>query len=669
MFIRTTVFRFLLAVTLLALMGAPAAQAADLHAPGAQSDEIEEIMAGEPLINDDFSADTLTWAYNYDGDTASYLRDGALHVSVDTDNAVAWADADVSLSDFLAEVTLYQYTEPLPGDGGIIFRYVDSDNFYYFAVNDQGQYRFDALIDDEWEALIDWTDSDLIEVGDGAENLVGVMAVGPQLTFIINDEIVDEIEDDTFSSGGVALAAGSRDTPGVDMVFDDFGIWQIGDEPVDVGPVVDDSGDQPPVEDDTDVLSRVESIRAGEPTYEDGFQQETSGWDTESTDEVIFTYDDDMLYFNVVPDNTIHYIQPGDLFSDFLAEVDTIYSFGPEDAEYGIYFRNVDGSNYYFYAISPLGSFSLWKLMDDEWESVLSWADSDVLATGVGAENKLGVLAEGSSITLLANDEVLAELEDDAFADGSLGLFVGSFDEGDVEVGFDNLKIWSLGGQEQIDGGGDDGGNNGGDDGGDTALTDDEIDEWLVVRDLFDPTLKDDFRRNTGAWDLEPTDSAEFAIARRALNIAITEPNMLSWSTYETPAANFILEADVSSEDPPLDGHYGFVFRMVDSDNFYEFAISPRGTYTLQKMEDGEWVDITDWTESDAIDTTEGAVNRLGVLADGPNIVLLINDEVVNQVTDDSFADGSFGMMAGVFDEAGLEATFDNVALWDLDEQ
>ena len=367
-----------------------------------------------------------------------------------------------------------------------------------------------------------------------------------------------------------------------------------------------------------------------------------------------------MLYFNVIPDNTINYIQPGDIFTDFYAEVDTVYSFGPVDAEYGIYFRNADGSNYYFYAVSPLGSFSLWKLVDDEWESVLGWTDSDVLEIGEGAENRLGVLAEGSSLTLLANDEVLAELEDDSFADGSLGLFVGAFEEGDVEVGFDNFAVWALGGQEQ---GIEDGGNE-----EPTALTTAEIEDLLATTDENEPMISDDFRRNTGAWDLEPTDSADYALERRELHISVTEPNILAWSTHETPLSDFILEADVSAITSPMDGHYGFAFRLIDSDNFYEFVISPRGTFSLWKKVDGEWTELTDWTESDAIDTAEDAVNRIGVLATGPNLAVTINDEIVAQVTDDTFADGSFGMLAGVYDEAGLEAVFDNVQIWDLSE-
>ena len=71
---------------------------------------------------------------------------------------------------------LYQYTEPVTGQGGLIFRYVDSDNFYFFSISDDGSYRLDALVNDEWETLIDWTESELIDVGDGAVNMIGVLA-------------------------------------------------------------------------------------------------------------------------------------------------------------------------------------------------------------------------------------------------------------------------------------------------------------------------------------------------------------------------------------------------------------------------------------------------------------------------------------------------------------
>jgi hypothetical protein len=58
----------------------------------------------------------------------------------------------------------------------------------------------------------------------------------------------------------------------------------------------------------------------------------------------------------------------------------------------------------------------------------------------------------------------------------------------------------------------------------------------------------------------------------------------------------------------------------------------------------------------------------LGVLADGDLLTLFVNGEQVGQVTDPTFADGAIALLAGTFDEPGVDVAFDNFALWELTE-
>ncbi len=120
----------------------------------------------------------------------------------------------------------------------------------------------------------------------------------------------------------------------------------------------------------------------------------------------------------MLPVDWVSYSQTDYVYSDFLAEADTYHSFGPTAVEYGLYFRNTDGDNYYYFGISANGHFNFWKRIDAEWIEILPWAPSDALETGEGAYNRMGVLANGAQLTLLANDVMLAEVEDDSIAAG-----------------------------------------------------------------------------------------------------------------------------------------------------------------------------------------------------------------------------------------------------------
>ncbi len=554
---------------------------------------------------------------------------------------------------------------PLVNEGGLIFRYVDSDNFYVFSVSSDGYFVVKKLEEDVWTSLVEWTESDLIETGEESANLLAVLAEGPQLSFFINEELAAEVEDDSFTEGGIALAAGSLDDAGVDIAFDEFVFWPVsaanGPQPTlgIPGRRVPSTPTPQPQDEPLSIEERVAALHSQTPAFSDDFSAGSGEWDSESSDDSIFDFVDGVFYLNVLPIDWVTYSQTEYVYTDFLAEVDTTHSFGPTAVEYGLYFRNADGSNYYYYAISAGGHFNFWKRIDGEWQEILPWTESDALEAGEGAYNRLGVLAEGHSIALLANDVVLAEVEDDSMAAGALGVFVRTYDEEDVEIAFDNVDVWSLAPSAQNE---------------PTPPADEDtiiVDAAAVEARIGDihagePAVSETFRADTGAWDLTSSDEARLAIERRRLHISVDSPNWITWSLYTTPLSDFLLEVDAEVITSLLDGSYGVVFRALDADNFYLFRISPRGTFSFAKKAGGEWTTVIDWTASDAIDTAEGTANRLSVLAEGDELAFLVNDVVVAQAVDADLSEGQAGLAAGVYDESGLEIAFDNVDIWDL---
>jgi len=665
-FLARAVVSFVLAVAVLASGAYPltvafGAPASGPHLQASPIDRADQIREVEPDLEDDFYEITDLWNTSYDGDTASYYKAGAFHISINTDNLVAWETGDIDAADFLVEVDVSHYDGPLVNEGGLLFRYVDSENFYLFTVSSDGLYAVKRIENDESTTLVDWTESDALETGERSINRLMVLAEGDQFAFFINEELVDEVVDDTFTEGSIGLIAGSLDEYEVDIAFDDFALWKV---EASSEPAVRIPGRripaQPTPEPEDEPLSveeRLDSIRSGEPAFVDDFSAGAGEWDSESTDETIYDFVDGTFYFRVIPVDWVSYSQTDTVYTDFLAEVDTEHSFGPVAVEYGLYFRNVDGNNYYYFGISANGQFNLWKRIDGEWEEILSWTESDALEVGEGAFNRIGVLAEGSNIALLANDVVLAEVEDDSIAAGALGVFVRTYDEEDVEIAFDNVEVWELAASQEEE--------------PVTTVTEDalspeeveaRIDE--IVAD--EPAISEDFRTDNGQWGTSSSEDAVVEVRRRQLHISVDSADWITWSLFEVEQGDFLLEADVEAITSPLDGNYGVIFRVLDSDNFYLFRISPRGTFSLMKKVAGTWTTLTDWTLSDAIDTDEGAVNRLGVFAEGPQLAVLVNGEIVAQAVDEDLTDGQIGLAAGVYAEPGLEVVFDNVSLWDL---
>ena len=109
-------------------------------------------------------------------------------------------------TDFYASVDM-QY-EAMPNDpdadAGLVFRYSDADQtWYYFSLNNQGQYYFGWYDGVSWDQLIPETDTSAFKPGQ--INQLGVGASGSQFIFLINGQMVDEFVNDVLTSGTVGV--------------------------------------------------------------------------------------------------------------------------------------------------------------------------------------------------------------------------------------------------------------------------------------------------------------------------------------------------------------------------------------------------------------------------------------------------------------------------------
>ena len=181
-----------------------------------------------------------------------------------------------------------------------------------------------------------------------------------------------------------------------------------------------------------------------------------------------------------------------------------------------------------------------------------------------------------------------------------------------------------------------------------------------------DPALEDSFSRNTGQWNIDGGSDALSYISRGRLSVQVPEEELFRWVTLDNDEAfkDFYVEIDATHIDGPTDGMMGIMFRYVDADNFYALLADAEGYFAVLAYVDGELDRLVDWTETGALNTGEGAENRLAVLASGREIVVLANDEELERVQDRSFAEGEIALIAGTNTDGELEAAFDNFSLW-----
>ena len=179
------------------------------------------------LFQDDFSDTSSGWDRVNVGDGITDYADGVYRIWVNTTSTDVWANPGLDFTDTVVEVEATKVGGPDDNDFGVICRYQDESNFYFFIISSDGYYGLGKVVDGE-QMLIDEEElmpSDAIQLGN-VTNTIQADCVGSTLTLYANGTQLTSVEDGTFTSGDVGLLAGTFDESGTDIHFDNFVVRQ-----------------------------------------------------------------------------------------------------------------------------------------------------------------------------------------------------------------------------------------------------------------------------------------------------------------------------------------------------------------------------------------------------------------------------------------------------------
>jgi hypothetical protein len=192
-----------------------------------EGDPREGINLARPDYRDNFGS-ALTW-----------VGPNAAHASN------LWKEDHLEATDRLADHYIW-WSTTIP-EGGNVFAEVEAkigdctgkdaaglgvridsttlDSGYTVEVSCDGHYRVRKFSAGAVESLIDWTPAPGIEIGPDATNRIGLVAKGTLLAPVVNGQVVDEVQDYTYTYGNFALYANAMESPGVTVEFYDFALW------------------------------------------------------------------------------------------------------------------------------------------------------------------------------------------------------------------------------------------------------------------------------------------------------------------------------------------------------------------------------------------------------------------------------------------------------------
>ena len=185
----------------------------------------------------------------------------------------------------------------------------------------------------------------------------------------------------------------------------------------------------------------------GEPDFLDTFQN-GDNWALYEDDHVRFRVNDGtlrMVAFN--PDFWDGFVLSWPVISDFYLEMTATTKTCSGRDNYGLVARaGNSGNGYatYLFGISCDGRYSL-RIWDGEnFTKLIDWTESEHIEAGSKQTNRIGFMADGNTISLYANGNLLKEMRDDTFDEGKFGVFVGSANTSDFTVLDDEIAYWEL---------------------------------------------------------------------------------------------------------------------------------------------------------------------------------------------------------------------------------
>jgi hypothetical protein len=107
--------------------------------------------------------------------------------------------------------------------------------------------------------------------------------------------------------------------------------------------------------------------------------------------------------------------------------------------------------------------------------------------------------------------------------------------------------------------------------------------------------------------------------------------------------ADYSLEAKVRGDSTTDSNYTGLIWDMKDEKNYYQFVVSTRGKFAVQRSVDKKFANIVEWTASPAIVT--GGYNILKVRRMGSYLVFSINGTEVKTLAHEGFLGDYIGLV------------------------
>lgn len=173
-------------------------------------------------------------------------------------------------------------------------------------------------------------------------------------------------------------------------------------------------------------------------------------WPTGEDTYTAASFRDGMMLLSALTNSDGWRLMTYDSLTNFYYEVTARFETCSGTDHFGIFARvpnKMPADRGYLVGINCAGQyrFAEWDgtvKPDGLWKTHVYWTTNTAILAGANQTNRIGLLAEGSKLTLYVNGVKMDEITDSTFASGYLGLFVGADNTNNLTVQVDEVSIW-----------------------------------------------------------------------------------------------------------------------------------------------------------------------------------------------------------------------------------
>jgi len=178
--------------------------------------------------------------------------------------------------------------------------------------------------------------------------------------------------------------------------------------------------------------------------FEDDFSNPASNWSTGEDGEAKLAIEDGTFHIQIKVPQNLYWTTAGENLTDVHIDVDSEKLAGPDPAEYGVVCRYNEANgiyNFYYLVIAGDSYAAIVKIVNGEQQEISARdLKFDAIQSG-NASNHITAECVANRLSLSANGKELLSVTDDTHTSGDVGLIATTYEEGGVDIKFDNFVV------------------------------------------------------------------------------------------------------------------------------------------------------------------------------------------------------------------------------------